>query len=71
MIYNSTYLFNIIQCIDTIGSNNLIDLIFPSLRDLCIAPVDTGLVTSGNYNAPLIINIYLPFATCIQNYVYS
>jgi hypothetical protein len=70
-IYTSTCLLNLSQCIDPVGSSNLLDLIFSSLSDLCITLVDPGLVKPDNYQPPFIIDIYLPLATCIQNYVYS
>jgi hypothetical protein len=59
------------QCIDTVGSSNLLDLIFSNLSDLRITLVDPGLMKPVNYHHPLIFNIYLPFVTCTQNYVYS
>jgi hypothetical protein len=49
-----------------LGSSNLLDLIFSNLSDLHIISVDPGCVKPDNYHHPLIINIYLPFATCIQ-----
>jgi hypothetical protein len=70
-IYTSTCLLNLNQRIDTVGSSNLLDLIFSNLSDLSITPFDPGLIKPHNYHHPLIINIYLPFTTCIQNYVYS
>jgi hypothetical protein len=70
-IYTSTCLLNLIQCIDTVGSSNLLDLICSNLSDLCITPVDRGLIKPDNYHPPLITNIYLSFTACIQNYVYS
>jgi hypothetical protein len=70
-IYTSTCLPNLNQRIDTVGSSNLLDLIFSNLSDLRITPVDPGLIKPDNYHPPLIINIYLPFSTCIQNYIYS
>jgi hypothetical protein len=70
-IYTSTCLLNLNQCIDTVGSSSLLDLIFSSLSDLGIIPVDPGLIKSVNYHPSLITNIYLPLTTCIQNYVYS
>jgi hypothetical protein len=38
-------------------------------HELCINHVDPRLVKLDNYHSLLIINIYLPFATYIQNYV--
>jgi hypothetical protein len=70
-IYTSTCLLNLNQCIDNVGSPNLLDLIFSNLSDLRITPVNPGLIKPDNYHPPLIINIYLPFTTSIQNYVYS
>jgi hypothetical protein len=70
-IYTSTCLLNLNQCIATVGSSNRLDLIFSNLSNLCITPVDPGLIMPDNYHPSLITNIYLPFATCIQNYVYS
>jgi hypothetical protein len=70
-IYTSTCLLNLRQCIDTVGSSNLLDLFFYKLSDLRIALVDPGLIKPDNYHLPLIINIYLPFTTFIQNYVHS
>jgi hypothetical protein len=69
-IYTSTCLLDLSHCIDTVGSSNLLGLIFSNLRDLGITPVDPGLIKTDNYNPPLIINICLPFATCVRNYVY-
>jgi hypothetical protein len=66
-IYTSSCLLNLSQCIDTAGSSNLLDLIFPNLSDLCTTFAYPGLVKSDNYHPTLIINIHLPFATCIQN----
>jgi hypothetical protein len=63
----SSDLFN--QCIDTVGSSNLIDLNFSNLSDLGITPVDPGLIKPDSYHPPLIINICLPLAPYIQNYV--
>jgi hypothetical protein len=70
-IYTSTCLLNLNQCIDTVGSSNLFDLIFSNLSDLRITPVDPELINPDSYHPPMIINIYLPFTTCILNYVYS
>jgi hypothetical protein len=70
-IYTSTCLLNLNQCTDNVGSSNLLDLIFSNLSDLRITPVDPGRIKPDNYHPPLITNIYLPFTTCIQNYVYS
>jgi hypothetical protein len=70
VIFTSTCLLNLNQCTDNVGSSNLLDLIFSNLNDLCIIPVDSVLIKADNYHPPLIINIYLPFAICIQNYVY-
>jgi hypothetical protein len=64
-IYTSTYLLNRNQFIDTVGSSNLLDLIFSNLSDLDITPVDPGLIKPDNFHPPLIINIYLSFATCM------
>jgi hypothetical protein len=70
-IYTFTCLLNLGMCTDTVGSSKLIYLIFSNLSDSGITPVDPGLINPYNYHPPLIINIYLPFATCIQNYVYG
>jgi hypothetical protein len=61
-------LLNLTQSIDTVGSSNLLDLISSNLSNLSITPVDPGLVKPDNYQ---IINIHLPFVTCIQNDIYS
>jgi hypothetical protein len=71
VIYTSTCLLNLSQCTDTVSSSNLLDLIFSNLSELDITPVYPGCKKPDNYHPPLIIDIYLPFATCIQNYVYS
>jgi hypothetical protein len=70
-IYTSTCLLNLPQCINIVGSSNLLDLILSNLRDLCITRVDPGLVKPDNCHPSLIINIHKPLATFIQNYVYS
>jgi hypothetical protein len=70
-INTSTCLLNLNQCIDTVGSSNLLDFIFSNLSDLRITSVDHGLIKPDNYHPPLITNIYLPFTTCIQNYLCS
>jgi hypothetical protein len=64
-IYTSTCLLNLNQCIDTVGSSNPLDLISSKLSDLRITPVDPGIIKPDNYHPPLLVNIYLPFATCI------
>jgi hypothetical protein len=64
-------LLNLSQCNDIVGSSNLLDLIFSNLNDLDITLVDPGLIKPDNYHPPMIINICLPFGTCIQNVVYS
>jgi hypothetical protein len=70
-IYTSACLLNLNQCVETAGSGNLLDLIFSNLSDLDITPVYPGLIKPDNYHPPLAINIQLPFATDVQNYVYS
>ncbi|PNF20040.1 hypothetical protein B7P43_G05817 [Cryptotermes secundus] len=70
-IYTSTCLLNLNQCIDNVSGSNLLDLIFSNLSDISITPVDSGLIKPDNYHPPLIINICLSLATCIQNYKYS
>jgi hypothetical protein len=63
-------LLNLNQCIETAGSGNLLDLIISNLSDLDITPIYPGLIKPDNYHPPLTINIQLPFATYVQNYVY-
>jgi hypothetical protein len=65
-IYSSTCFLNPNQCIDTAGSHNLLDLMFSNLSDLSVDPVDPGLIKPDNYHPPLIINISLPIATCVE-----
>jgi hypothetical protein len=64
-------LLNLSQCTDITISTNELDLIFSNLIDLRITTVDPGIVKPDNYHPPLIIDIYLFFATCTQNYKYS
>jgi hypothetical protein len=70
-IFTSTYILNLTQCLDTDGRSNLLDLIFSNLSDLCITPVDPGLIKPEYFHPPLNIKIHLPAAICTQNYVYS
>jgi hypothetical protein len=70
-IYTSTCLLNFNQCIDTVGSSNLHDLIFSNISDISITPVDPGLIKSDNYHPPMIINFCLSPATSTQNYIHS
>jgi hypothetical protein len=70
-IYTSKCLLNLNQCTKTAASSNLLDLIFSNLSDLSVDPVDPGLIKPDNYHPPLIINICLFIATCVQNYAYS
>jgi hypothetical protein len=59
-IYTFTCHLNLNQCFDTVGSSNLLDLIFSNLRDISITPVDPGLIKCDNYHPPLIINMSAP-----------
>jgi hypothetical protein len=52
------------------AASNLLDLISSNLSDLGITPVYPGLIKPDNYHPPIIIDIYLPFACCIQNYAH-
>jgi hypothetical protein len=45
----------------------IIIIIIINISDLDIISVDPGLIKPDNYHPPLIINIYLSFATYIQN----
>jgi hypothetical protein len=49
-IYTSRCLPSLSQCIDTTRNSYLLDLIFSDLNDLCITPVDHGLVKADNYH---------------------
>jgi hypothetical protein len=59
------------HCIHTDGCTNLLDLIFSNLSDLCITPVNPGLIKPEYFHPPLYIKIPLPFVICAQNYIYS
>jgi hypothetical protein len=65
----STCLLNLNQFIDTVGSSNLLDLIFSNISDISIAPGDPELIKPDNYHPPLIFNIILPPATSTQKYI--
>jgi hypothetical protein len=49
-IYASMCLLTLSQCIDTVGSSNLLDLIFSNMSDLCISRVHPELVKPDNYH---------------------
>jgi hypothetical protein len=66
-MYSSSCPLNIIQCTDRVSSSNQLGVIFSNLSYLCITFVDLGIVKPDNYHSSLIIDIYLPFATCIQS----
>jgi hypothetical protein len=70
-IYTSTCLLNLNQCLDTVHSSNLLDLIFTNLRDLDITPAVPGLIKPDNYHPPLIIKVSLPVANSKQSAVRS
>jgi hypothetical protein len=49
-IFTSTCLLNLNQCIDNVGSSNLLDFIFSNLSDLGITSLDSGLIKPDNYH---------------------
>jgi hypothetical protein len=71
VMYISTCLLNLRECMITVGSNELLNLIFPNLSDLCITPVDNGLVKTDNFHALLDYQYLSVLFHLYSNYVYS
>jgi hypothetical protein len=70
-VYTSTCLLNMHQCIDAVGINNFLDLIFSNFSDIGITFLDSGIIKTGTYHNPLVIDIILPLVSPTQNCEYS
>jgi hypothetical protein len=66
-IYTSTCLLNQQQCIDAVGSKNLLDLVFANFKDYDITFPNSGIIKPDSYNPPIVIGISLPFGNSTQN----
>ncbi|PNF43033.1 hypothetical protein B7P43_G08782 [Cryptotermes secundus] len=70
-IYTSTCLLNLQQCIDSVGSSNLLDLVFTNFNDYNITFPDSGIIKPDTYHPPMVIGISLPLVNPTQNCEYS
>jgi hypothetical protein len=70
-IYTCTYLLNLQQCIEAVGSSNLLDLVFTNFSAYDITFPDSGIIKPDTYHPLMVIGITLPLVNPTQNCEYS
>jgi hypothetical protein len=59
------------QCVETVDSINMLDLVFENMSDLKLVPADSGLVTPDTYHPPFSIDVLLPHVNNLNSEMLS